>query len=97
MAIKIKPLSDRVLIQPLEDKEVSKSGIIIPDTAKEKPQEGEIVAVGPGKTTDDGKTIPLTVKVGDTVIYGKYAGTEIKYEGEDYLLVREDDIQGIIE
>jgi len=97
MAIKIKPLSDRVLIQPLEEKEVSKSGIIIPDTAKEKPQEGEVVAVGPGKTTDDGKTIPLTVKVGDTVIYGKYAGTEIKFEGEDYLLVREDDIQGIIE
>jgi chaperonin GroES len=97
MAIKIKPLSDRVLIQPLEEKEISNSGIIIPDTAKEKPQEGKIVAVGPGKTTDDGKTVALTVKVGDTVIYGKYAGTEIKYEGEDYLLVREDDIQGIIE
>jgi len=97
MAIKIKPLSDRVLIQPLEAKEISASGIIIPDTAKEKPQEGKVVAVGPGKTTDEGKTVALTVKVGDTVIYGKYAGTEIKYEGEDYLLVREDDIQGIIE
>jgi chaperonin GroES len=96
MAVKIKPLGDRVLVRPMEEKEMKKGGIIIPDTAKEKPQEGEVTAVGPGKTTDDGKIIPLTVKKGDKVIYGKYAGTEVKLDNEDYLLLREDDILGII-
>lgn len=96
MAVKIKPLGDRVLITTAEEQEVSKSGIIIPDSAREKPQEGEIVAVGPGKKTDDGKTIPLSVKVGDSVIFGKYAGTPIKHEEEEYLLLKEDDILGII-
>ena len=96
MAVKIKPLGDRVLVSPIEEKEMQKGGIIIPDTAKEKPQEGEIVAVGPGKTTDDGKTIAMAVKKGDKVIYGKYSGTEVKLDGEDYLLMREDDILGIV-
>lgn len=96
MAVKIKPLGDRVLVQPMEEKEMKKGGIIIPDSAKEKPQEGEVVAVGPGKTGDDGKTIAMSVKKGDKVIYGKYSGSEIKLDGEDYLLMREDDILGII-
>jgi chaperonin GroES len=96
VAVKIRPLQDRVLVKPAEAKEEMKGGIIIPDTAKEKPQEGEVIAVGPGKRSDDGKIHPLEVKVGDTVIYGKYAGTEIKIEGDDYLLMREDDILGVI-
>ncbi len=96
MAVKIKPLGDRVLVRPMEEKETKKGGIIIPDTAKEKPQEGEVTAVGPGKTGDDGKTIAMTVKKGDKVIYGKYSGTEVKLDNEDYLLMREDDILGII-
>jgi chaperonin GroES len=96
MAVKIKPLGDRVLVHPMEEDEVRKSGIIIPDTAKEKPVEGSVVAVGPGKTQDDGKIVPISVKVGDKVIYGKYAGTELKYDDEDYLLLREDDLLGII-
>ena len=96
MAVKIKPLGDRVLIRPMEEKEMKKGGIIIPDSAKEKPHEGEIVAAGPGKTGDDGKTIAMTVKKGDKVIYGKYSGTEVKLDGEEFLLVREDDILGII-
>lgn len=97
MAVKIKPLGDRVLVHPIEEKETKKGGIIIPDTAKEKPQEGKIIAVGPGKTTEDGKVLPLAVKKGDKVIFGKYAGTEIKLDGEDYMLMREDDILGIID
>ncbi len=96
MAVKIKPLGDRVLVRPLEEKEMKKGGIIIPDTAKEKPQEGEIMAVGPGRTTDDGKTVSMSVKKGDKVIYGKYSGTEVKLDDEDYLLMREDDILGIV-
>ncbi len=96
MAVKIKPLGDRVLVRPMEEKEMKKGGIIIPDTAKEKPQEGEVTAVGPGKTGDDGKTIAMAVKKGDKVIYGKYSGTEVKLDNEDYLLMREDDILGII-
>lgn len=96
MAIKLKPLGDRVLVVPMEEKEVKKGGIIIPDSAKEKPQEGTIVAAGPGKTTEDGKVLPLSVKKGDKVIYGKYAGTEVKLDGEEYLLMREDDILGIL-
>jgi chaperonin GroES len=97
MAVKVRPLADRVLIKPLEEKEVKKGGIIIPDSAKERPQEGEIIAHGPGKIGDDGKVIPMNVKKGDKVLYGKYSGTEIKLDNEDYLLMREDDILGILE
>ncbi len=92
----IRPLQDRVIIKPLEEKETSEGGIIIPDTAKEKPQKGEIMAVGSGKVMDDGKKQPLEVKKGDKVIYGKYAGTEVKIEEKEYLLMREDDILGIL-
>ncbi len=95
--MKIKPLGDRVVVKPLESKEVSKSGIIIPDTAKEKPQEGEIVAVGEGKVTDEGKRIPLDVKVGQKILFGKYSGTEIKIEGQDLLIMHQEDILGIID
>ncbi|MBI4828669.1 MAG: co-chaperone GroES [Nitrospinae bacterium] len=97
MATKVKPLGDRVLIKPLEAKETTKGSIIIPDTAKERPQEGKIIAVGEGKKDDEGHAQKLSVKKGDVVIYSKYAGTEIKIDGEDYLLVREDDILGIVE
>lgn len=97
MAAKVKPLGDRVLVQPLEEKEVVKGGIIIPDTAKEKPQEGKIVAIGTGKTDDNGKKIEFTVKVGDKVLFSKYGGTEIKIDGESYLIMREDDILGVLE
>lgn len=96
MAINIKPLHDRVMVRPMEEKETVKGGIIIPDTAKEKPQEGEIVAVGSGKTLDDGSVSKMSVKKGDKVIYSKYAGTEIKIDNQEYLLMREDDILGII-
>ncbi len=97
MAINIKPLHDRVIIQAVEVGEEVKGGIIIPDSAKEKPQEGKIVAAGPGKTMEDGSVRAMAVKKGDKVIYSKYAGTEIKSNGEEYLLMREDDILGIIE
>jgi chaperonin GroES len=93
---KIKPLADRVIVKPKEAEETTKGGIILPDTAKEKPIEGLIVAVGAGRVTEDGKLINLTVKVGDTVLYGKYSGTEVKIEGEDYLIMRESDIYGIV-
>ena len=96
MAINVKPLSDRVLVKPLEEKEVKKGGIIIPDTAKEKPQEGEVVALGTGKVDEQGKKIEFTVKKGDRVLISKYGGSEIKYEGENYLIMREDDILGIL-
>ena len=89
-------LADRVLVKPLEEKEVKKGGIIIPDSAKEKPQEGEVVALGTGKTDDEGKKIAFTVKKGDRVLISKYGGTEIKLEGENYLIMREDDILGIL-
>jgi len=93
VAVKLKPLGDRVVIQPSEaESEKSPGGIFIPDTAKEKPQKGKIVAAGPGRTTDDGKLIALTVKVGDTVVYSKYAGTEWKEDGVEFLIVRESDI-----
>lgn len=94
--IKIQPLGDRVIVKPLEQKEVKKSGIIIPETAKEKPQEGEIVAVGKGRTTEDGKLVPMEVKTGDKILYGKYSGTEVKINDEEYLIMREEDILGII-
>lgn len=96
MAVNIRPLSDRVLVKPLEEKETKKGGIIIPDTAKEKPQEGEIVALGTGKLDEEGKKIEFTVKKGDKVLISKYGGTEIKIDGENYLIMREDDILGII-
>ena len=94
--VKIQPLGDRVLVKPLEQKEVKKGSIIIPDTAKEKPQEGKISAAGKGKTTEDGKVLPMDVKVGDRVLYGKYSGTEIKIDGEDYLIMHQEDILGIL-
>jgi len=94
--VNIKPLGDRVLVHPLEEKEVKTGGIIIPDTAKEKPQEGEVVALGTGKRDEDGKIIEFTVKNGDKVLISKYGGTEVKIDGESYLIMREDDILGII-
>jgi chaperonin GroES len=94
--VNIKPLSDRVLVKPLDEKEVSKGGIIIPDSAKEKPQEAEVVALGTGKRDDDGKLVEFTVKIGDKVLISKYGGTEVKVEGDSYLIMREDDILGII-
>src|ERR1700745_2657579 len=95
-AVNVKPLGDRVLVQPLEEKEVKKGGIIIPDTAKEKPQEGKVVALGTGKLDDNGKKVEFTVKKGDTVLISKYGGTETQEDGESYLIMREDDILGII-
>ena len=94
--IKIQPLGDRVIVKALEPKEVVKGGIIIPETAKEKPQEGEVVAVGKGKLADDGKLIPMEVKAGDRVLYGKYSGTEIKLDDVEYLIMREEDVLGIV-
>jgi len=93
----IRPLGDKILVKPLEPKEVKKGGIIIPDTAKEKPQEGEVIAVGKGKTADDGKLIALDVKKGDKVLFGKYSGTEVKINDEQYLIMTQDDVLGIIE
>ena len=95
--MKIRPLQDRVIIKRIEEEEKSKGGIIIPDTAKEKPQEGKVVAVGKGKIGDDGKIIPLDVKVNDRILFGKYSGSEINMDGEEHLIMREDDILGIIE
>lgn len=92
MTMNLKPLGDRVIVKPIVKEEVTKGGIVLPDTAKEKPQEGEIMAVGPGKLTDDGKRIEMDVKKGDRVIYAKYAGTEWKYENQEYLILRESDI-----
>lgn len=94
--MKVKPLGDRVVIQPSEGQEKTKGGIVLPDTAKEKPQEGKVVAVGTGKKAEDGKIIPLSVKTGDKVLYGKYSGTEITVDGEEYLIVKEEDILAII-
>jgi chaperonin GroES len=92
----IKPLGDRVLVQALDAKEVSKSGIIIPDTAKERPMEGRVVAVGPGRLSDEGNRIAPEVKKGDTVLYGKYSGTEVKIDGKEYLILRETDILAVL-
>jgi len=93
----IRPLQDRVIVKRKDAEETTASGIIIPDTAKEKPQEGEIIAVGNGKKKDDGSVLPLDVKKGDRVLFSKYAGTEIKIDGEEYLMMKEDDILGIVE
>jgi len=92
-----RPLHDRVLIKRIEQEDTTRGGIIIPDTAKEKPMQGEVIAVGPGAKNDDGSVTPLDVKTGDRVLYGKFAGTEINIDGEDYLVLRESDIMGILE
>ena len=90
--VKFSPLADRVVVKPMEREETTRSGIVLPDTAKEKPQEGEVVAAGPGRTTDDGKKVPMEIKVGDKVIYSKYGGTEYKEGDVEYLILRESDI-----
>lgn len=95
--MKFKPLHDRVLVKRIEQEEKTKGGIIIPDTAKEKPQEGEIIAVGPGSRDDDGKAIPLDVKAGDRVLFGKWSGSEVKIDGEELLIMKESDLLGILE
>ncbi|MCX5817113.1 MAG: co-chaperone GroES [Proteobacteria bacterium] len=95
--MKIKPLQDRILIKRIEEEEKTKGGIIIPDAAKEKPQEGKVIAVGDGKMLDSGVKAPLTVKVGDKILFGKYSGTEVKVDGEEHLIMREDDVLGIVE
>jgi len=94
--MKLKPLQDRILVQRVEEETTTKGGIIIPDSAKEKPAEGKVVAVGEGKVADDGKRIALEVKKGDLILFGKYSGTEVKIDGEEYLIMREDDVLGII-
>ena len=93
----IRPLHDRIIVERLEEETTTAAGLIIPDTAKEKPQQGKIVAAGKGKVTEDGKVLPMDVKVGDTVLFGKYAGTDIKLDGKEYLMMREDDILGVVE
>jgi chaperonin GroES len=95
--MKLRPLQDRIIVQRVEEESKTKGGIIIPDSAKEKPAEGVVVSVGKGKVADDGKLIPMEVKSGDRILFGKYAGTEVKVEGEEYLIMREDDVLGIIE
>ncbi len=95
--MKIRPLQDRVIVKRIEEEEKTKGGIIIPDTAKEKPQEGKVVAVGKGKANEDGKVVPLDVKVNDRILFGKYSGSEIVFDGEEHLIMREEDILGVIE
>ncbi len=94
--MKIKPLGDRIVIKPSPAEEKTKGGIILPDTAKEKPVVGEVVAVGPGRKTDEGKTVPMELKVGDKVLYGKYSGTEVTVDGQEYLIMRESDIFAVV-
>jgi chaperonin GroES len=93
----IRPLHDRIIVERLEEETTTAAGIIIPDSAKEKPQQGNVVAVGKGKMTEDGKVLPLDVKVGDKVLFGKYSGTDIKLDGKEYLMMREDDVLGVVE
>ena len=95
--MKLQPLNDRIVVQRTEEEEVTKGGIIIPDTAKEKPIQGKVLAVGTGKVMDDGNKMPLDVKKGDTILFGKYAGSEVKIEGEDLLIMREDDVLAVVE
>ena len=95
--MKFNPLHDRILIKRIEEKETAKGGIIIPDSAKEKPQEGVVIAVGNGKKTEDGKIIPLDVKAGDRILFGKYSGTEIKVDNEDFLILKEEEVLGVVE
>ncbi|MDA8216304.1 MAG: co-chaperone GroES [Chloroflexota bacterium] len=92
----VKPLGDRIVIKPTPREEVTKGGIVLPDTAKEKPMEGKVVAVGPGRVNDEGKRVPMEVKEGDTVLYAKYAGTEVKIDGEDLLILSEKDVMGVL-
>jgi chaperonin GroES len=94
--MKLRPLQDRIIVQRVEEETTTKGGIIIPDTAKEKPAEGKVIAVGNGKLDDNGKRIPLELKAGDRILFGKYSGTEVKIEGEEYLIMREDDVLGVI-
>jgi chaperonin GroES len=94
--MKVRPLHDRILVERLEEQEVKKGGIIIPDTAKEKPQEGRVIAVGNGKPDKDGKKVPLDVKAGDRILFGKYSGSEVKVDDKEYLIVREDDVLAIL-
>ena len=94
--MQVKPLADRVVVKPMEELEVKKGGIIIPDTAKEKPMQGEIIEVGPGRVTDDGKTVDMQLAKGNRVLYGKYSGTEVSIDGEEYLIMRESDIFAIV-
>lgn len=94
--MKLKPLHDRIVVKAAESEEVTAGGILLPDSAKEKPQRGEVLAVGPGKTLDNGKKAPVDVAVGDTVLYGKYSGTEVTVSGEDYIILRADDVLGIV-
>jgi chaperonin GroES len=94
--MQVKPLADRVVVKPMEELEVKKGGIIIPDTAKEKPMQGEIIEVGPGRVTDDGKTVEMQIKKGDRILYGKYSGTEISIDADEYLIMRESDIFAIV-
>src|SRR6267143_884707 len=94
--MKIRPLYDRIVVKRIEEQETVRGGIIIPDSAKEKPQEGEVVAVGKGKRLEDGKLVPLDVQVGDRILFGKYSGSEIKLDGQEYLIMREDDVLGIL-
>ena len=97
MAVNLTPLHDRVIVKRIEEKETVKGGIIIPDSAKEKPQEGEVVAVGKGKRLEDGKVVPLDVQAGDRILFGKYSGSEIRLDGEEYLIMREDEVLGIVD
>jgi chaperonin GroES len=93
----LKPLADRLIVKPLEAEEVTAGGIVLPDSAKEKPTRGEVIAAGPGKVLDNGKTVPMEVKVGDTIYYGKYAGTEIKVGADEYVILRQDDVLAVLE
>jgi chaperonin GroES len=95
--MKVRPLHDRILVERLEEKEIKRGGIIIPDTAKEKPQEGKVVAVGTGKVNDEGKKVPLDVKAGDKILFGKYSGSEVKIDDKEYLILREEDVLAILE
>jgi chaperonin GroES len=97
VSVKLRPLGDRVVVKATSRETVTKSGIVLPDTAKEKPQEGEILAIGPGKVLDNGKRVTLEVKVGQKILFAKYGGTEVKIDGEEYLILRESDIMGIVE
>lgn len=97
MAMKVRPLHDRIIVQRIDEAEQKVGGIIIPDTAKEKPQQGKVIATGKGKVKDDGKVVPLDVKVGDLILFGKYSGQEIKLEGQEYLIMREEEVLAVIE
>jgi len=97
MAAKLTPLHDRIVVRRIEESETTRGGIIIPDSAKDKPQEGEVIAVGKGKSNDEGKVFPLDVKAGNRILFGKYSGTEIKIDGEEYLIMREEEVLGILE